>query len=1485
MNTCKLFNGLAVLTLLLPTLLTGSPKSARAVPKWVAAIGGNASTRVMPTSRPIGVAPQVWAATEGGDETEFLVVLADQSDLSAAMALPTREARLHYVYDKLRETALHSQASLRAELDVAGVDYRPFYIVNMLAVRGDRALVTRLAARSEVARIAANPQVRQPLPETQSVSAHPLALQGVEWGVARVNADDVWALGYTGEGIVVAGGGTGYDWDHPALINQYRGYNGITATHDYHWHDAIHSGGGICGADSPEPCDDFSSSHGTHTMGTIVGDDGGSNQIGVAPGARWIGCRSMNVGVGTPASYIECFEFFLAPYPIGGNPLTDGIPSLAPHVINNSSTCPSSEGCDWDTLQTVVENVRAAGIVVVALAGNSGSSCSTVEDPPAIYDASFSVGAANSDDNIASFSSRGPVTVDGSSRLKPDVSAPGVNIRSSLRDGGYGTLTGTSMAAPHVAGTVALLWSAAPALIGDVDATEQIIAQTARPRTTTQGCGSDGPSDVPNNVYGWGIVDALAAVRENVLGLEVTKQATPDPVQVGEQLTYTYRVTNTGDVTLNSVVAYDDKLGAVTLGATSLAPGEGTSGVLNYTVVEGDLPGPLVNTVTVTGTPPVGDDVYGTTDELVTISEPPPACDHPLTGVSLSGPSSGNTGEPLSFTASPQPGNATEPITYTWSPMPNSGQGTDSASYHWATPDTYTITLEAENCGGTVSDTHVITINPAPVCTGVTGVDLSLVTPGTIYVDTDVQFSADIAPDEATKPYTYRLTINGAPGGLMTSSDDPLILVDTFAVTGNHTVEIAIWNCDMTEVQAVTDTVALTVHEQAICVGLTEITITGATSGTPGIYTFTTSYEPINAAPPVTYLWDNGDTTATSVRSLDVGTHNLQVTATNCITAIVLDTHTITIGEPPQVCDHPLSAVSLSGPGPGNTGEDLTFTASPQPSNATLPITYTWSSDGLISGQGTSQASYRWTSAGSKNVQVTARNCGGQDFGDSQPVVISAPSTGGDAYEDDDTCAEASSIATDGTIQEHTFHDQADDDWVSFQATVGITYIVQARAPAASKADVAMEIFGDCGDVVQPGEDPPFAADVRLTIKAPEGGTYHLHMFNHDPMVYGAEVNYRLSVRALDETPDPGALVLVAGRYYSDYSRDYQENIRNVTNHVYSVFRARDYPKDRIYYLATDTNIPDVAGFATKTNLEYAITQWTQDKELGPDRAFTLYLMDHGGYDIFYLDRPRGEWVTAQELDGWLDTLQDTVAPEVRINIFIEACHSGSFIEGPQDPLHTISGPDRLVITTADVDGLAYASQEGALFSDAFLVALRQGMSLAEAFDEGKGAAQLAAPAQEPWLDGDGDGIPNEATDIQEAAQRSFAFAGSFDVETWPPYIAASEIREFSDNQGEIWAEVRVPADKQVSGVWVEIYPPSYESPTPGETFVGGPVPENLHHRDGDWYAVSYSNFDEIGEYRVVIYAKDNEGLQARPKELRVRTGWSVYLPLVVRNR
>jgi serine protease AprX len=407
----------------------------------------------------------------------------------------------------------------------------------MIRVDGHHRLMADFANLPGVAKVMLNPNVR-PFPFSFDIGYGdgPVENPGIEWNISQTRADEVWERGITGQGIVVGGQDTGYDWQHPALRRAYRGNHGPggEVDHTYNWHDAW--------SEATIPFDD--NQHGTHTMGTILGDDGQGNQIGMAPGARWIGCRNMRRGLGNPASYTDCMEFFLAPYPPGGDPFTDGDVSMAPHLINNSWGCPDIEGCDDAVLEPAADALRAAGIMMIVSAGNDGPSCETVTEPPARYDSVFSVGATDNQDQITGFSSRGPVPADDSPEeatpvlLKPDIVAPGANVRSSLPGGGYGTASGTSMAGPHVAGLVALIWSANPELTGQIDATEQIIRQSARPvevntscslepsstmdntlldelegLTNGNACACGGVTGVPNNVYGWGEIDAEAAVE------------------------------------------------------------------------------------------------------------------------------------------------------------------------------------------------------------------------------------------------------------------------------------------------------------------------------------------------------------------------------------------------------------------------------------------------------------------------------------------------------------------------------------------------------------------------------------------------------------------------------------------------------------------------------------------------------------------------------------------------------------------------------------------------------------------------------------------------------------------------------------------------------------------------------------------------------------------------------------------------------------
>jgi hypothetical protein len=499
----------------------------------IVAASGSAPQTVDPLGK---IDPWVLKTTEDGATTSFLVMLTRQADTSGAAAFATKAERGQYVYEQLTRAAAESQGPLKAFLDERQVAYRSYWIVNVLSVaRGDRALALELAARPDVARIGANPEVKVDLPTPEEMAANEAAvreaIEAIEWGIQNTNAPGVWAMGYDGTGAVVAGGDTGYRWTHVQLRPKYRGWNGSTADHNYNWWDAIHSGGGSCGPNSQQPCDD--NGHGTHTMGTMVGGDGAgpdTNDIGMAYNAKWIGCRNMNQGVGTPTTYIECNQFFLAPTDLNGqNPN----PALAPHVINNSWGCPVSEGCIDETpaLRISIENLVAAGVVFVASAGNSGDSCSSVNDPPAIYAASFSVAAHSSSNGLAGFSSRGPVTFDGSNRRKPDISGPGVSVRSAYGSGdtAYATLQGTSMAGPHIGGAIALLLDARPQLIGQVQQIINVLEQTANPSLTVTGstsCGGIPYTTIPNNHFGYGRVDILAAVNS-------VPQQTPTPTVTG----------------------------------------------------------------------------------------------------------------------------------------------------------------------------------------------------------------------------------------------------------------------------------------------------------------------------------------------------------------------------------------------------------------------------------------------------------------------------------------------------------------------------------------------------------------------------------------------------------------------------------------------------------------------------------------------------------------------------------------------------------------------------------------------------------------------------------------------------------------------------------------------------------------------------------------------------------------------------------------
>ncbi|HJX36987.1 MAG TPA: S8 family serine peptidase, partial [Anaerolineae bacterium] len=430
----------------------------------------------------------------------FFVVLRDKADLRGAYAISDWNKRGAFVYNVLRRTAERSQAGVKALLESERTrgrvsSYEAHHIINTVLVKGGtQDVILQLASRPEVERIRAVGVMEIPRPMPGSERA---GVDAVEWNIAQINADDVWSgFGVNGSGIVVANIDTGVEYTHSALVNQYRGnLGGSSFDHNYNWWDPTD----ICG---DSPCDNVG--HGSHTMGTMVGDDGGENQIGVAPGARWIATKGCEEWFCSDTSLISAAEWILAPWDLSGaNP----DPSKRPQVVNNSWGGWGGDEWYW----AYVDAWRAAGIFPAFSIGNDGESGCESAGSPGDYAISFATGATDSNDDIAYFSSRGPAYDGG---VKPDVSAPGVDVRSSVPGDDYDWFNGTSMASPHTAGTVALIWSAEPTYIGAIDDTESLLMSTAF-QIDDFSCG--GPyaalGDQGNNVYGYGRIDALAAVE------------------------------------------------------------------------------------------------------------------------------------------------------------------------------------------------------------------------------------------------------------------------------------------------------------------------------------------------------------------------------------------------------------------------------------------------------------------------------------------------------------------------------------------------------------------------------------------------------------------------------------------------------------------------------------------------------------------------------------------------------------------------------------------------------------------------------------------------------------------------------------------------------------------------------------------------------------------------------------------------------------
>ncbi|GAA1796987.1 hypothetical protein GCM10009682_18300 [Luedemannella flava] len=440
------------------------------------------------------VAAGAYAVGQPGLHGERLfVILKEQADLTGIAQVADRAARLDSTYRRLVATAERTQAPLRRKLDSWHLDYTPYYLVNAISVAGGPLVREWRAGRDDVDRVLLEQDLR-PLPAAAPAARGSAAAPGATppWNIRMIGADKVWQeLGITGAGITVGNSDSGVDGAHPALAAGFRGG-------DDSWYDPWNH--------TTTPTDN--NGHGTHTTGTAVGRD----NIGVAPGATWMGCVNLDRNLGSPAEYLNCLQFMLAPFPAGGDAWRDGRPERAPQVLTNSWGCPWVEGCDAKVLAPATAAFRAAGVFFVSAAGNNGAAgCGSIKDPPAIYADVLTVGAVDGRRSLAGFSSLGPTPAD---LPKPDVLAPGVDVLSAYPGDTWELANGTSMATPHVAGVVALMWSAQPKLVGDIDTTTKILRGTAtRAEGPTKVGGRSDNCGADVYLFGSGIVDAYAAVK------------------------------------------------------------------------------------------------------------------------------------------------------------------------------------------------------------------------------------------------------------------------------------------------------------------------------------------------------------------------------------------------------------------------------------------------------------------------------------------------------------------------------------------------------------------------------------------------------------------------------------------------------------------------------------------------------------------------------------------------------------------------------------------------------------------------------------------------------------------------------------------------------------------------------------------------------------------------------------------------------------
>ena len=557
---------------------------------------------------------------------KVIVSLTDRADIDSLNFQLKREGatlaqRHQHVVEALQTVAQATQPRLTDYLQKRVMrgdvrDFRTFWIDNMVGVEATVAEIKRIAARPEVEMVYLDYVIELIAPVEQD-KVGPVAPRkegserdrAIEPGISAIKAPEAWALGYSGLGRVIANMDTGVDGNHEALASRWRG---LTEPAAECWFDPVTS--------TTFPFD--SGSHGTHTMGTIAGYTA-DNEIGVAKDATWISAGVIDrVDIETTMTdAVAAFQWFADP---DGNPgTTDDVPDA---VGNSWGISPIYHGsyitgpCD-ETFWDVMDNCEAAGCAVIFSAGNEGPTTASLRTPGDRADSPYNAFAVGSVDAtnytfpypISSFSSLGPGCND---QIKPEVVAPGTDVRSSVPGNSYSSFSGTSMASPHVTGSVAVLRQVDPNL--DVDTIKDILL------TTAVDLGPVGEE----NTFGMGIIDLEQAVIYASQGFGTVQgtvtdsgSGAPIPAQVEElssgrivfanEVTGAYSMSAAGDQSYTFEATY---FGYLPEQQTAYVPVDGTvtvdftldpapAGILEGTV--SDLEGTPIEgaVISVAGTP------------------------------------------------------------------------------------------------------------------------------------------------------------------------------------------------------------------------------------------------------------------------------------------------------------------------------------------------------------------------------------------------------------------------------------------------------------------------------------------------------------------------------------------------------------------------------------------------------------------------------------------------------------------------------------------------------------------------------------------------------------------------------------------------------------------------------------------------------------------------------------------------------------------